>query len=68
MALNRTALESAIKAAFDAESDVEVNPAEARQRIAAKIANAIDAFVRSGTVTGTCATPSGAGTINGTVQ
>lgn len=65
--LNTASLIDAIKAAFNAESDVEVNPAEARQRTATAMANAIDAFVRSGTVTGTCATPSGPGTITGNV-
>jgi hypothetical protein len=66
--LDKASLINAIKSAFDAESDTQVNPAEARQRMAAAIANAVDAFVRSGTVTGTCATPAGAGTIQGTVQ
>ena len=66
--LDKTSLENAIKAAFDAESDTEVNPAEARRRMASAIAAAIDTFVKSGTVTGTCATPAGAGTIQGTVQ
>ena len=38
------------------------------QQAAAKIADAVDAYIKSATVTvtGTCATPSGAGTIAGT--
>ena len=67
MALDKTSLANAIQAAFDAESDIEVNTAEARQRTATAIANAIEAFVQSGMVTGTCATPAGAGTITGNV-
>lgn len=60
MPLNKTLLAQAIREAFDAESDVQVTPAEARQRQAEKIADAIDSFIRSGTVqttvTGTSAT------------
>jgi len=60
MPLNKNLLAQAIREAFDAESDVQVDPAEARQRQAEKIANAIDSFIRSGTVqttvTGTSAT------------
>ncbi|MDR3287084.1 MAG: hypothetical protein LBT27_06550 [Prevotellaceae bacterium] len=68
MALNKQTLAAAIKAAFDAESDTDVNPVQARQRMASAIADAVEAFVKSGTVTGTCATPAGAGTITGVVQ
>jgi len=49
--LDKASLINAIQAALDAESDVDVNPAQARQRMAAAIGNAIDAFVKSGTVT-----------------
>ena len=35
---------------------------------AAKLATAIDTYIKTGTVTGTCATPSGAGTIAGTIS
>ncbi|MDR2652192.1 MAG: hypothetical protein LBC68_07755 [Prevotellaceae bacterium] len=66
--LDKISLTNAIKLALDAESDRNVNPAEARQRMAAAIATAIDIFVKSGMVTGTCTTPAGAGTIQGTVQ
>ena len=76
MALDKTSLENAIKAALDAECDITVKPAEARQRMAEKIANAIDTFVKSGTVTveagipvttaGSPTTQSGATTSTGT--
>ena len=63
MALNKEALKTAIKNAFDGESDKQVNPVEARERIASKLADAIESFVKSGAVstqvTGTC--PAGAG-------
>ncbi len=62
MALNKEALKTAIKNAFDSESDKQVDPVEARKRIASKLADAIESFVKSGTVstqvTGTC--PAGA--------
>lgn len=47
-----------IKQALDAESDVVVNPTEARQRLANKIAEAVALFVvgRTTIVTGTSAT------------
>lgn len=48
--LNTPALEQAIQEAFDFDSEVDVNPAEARARQARKIANAIEAFVKSGEV------------------
>jgi len=68
MALNREVLKKAIKNAFDSESDEQVNPSEARERIAEKLASAIENFVKSGTVstqvTGTCP----AGAVTGTGQ
>jgi hypothetical protein len=76
MGLDKTTLKNEIQAAFDAESDVEVNPAEARARIATKLSEAIDKFVKSGTVTvasgiavsttGTAAAHTGATTATGT--
>ena len=67
MALNKQALKAAIQDAFDSESDKQVDPLEARERIAEKLANAIESFVKSGTVstqvTGTC--PAGAVTGSG---
>jgi predicted sugar kinase len=50
MALDKDALKLKIKQAFDDESDVEVDPAEARERIAQAIANAVDDYVKAGTV------------------
>lgn len=49
--LNKESLANAIKAAFDAESDKEINPAEARARIANSIADAVFNFVTSATIT-----------------
>jgi hypothetical protein len=76
MALDTATLKQEIQSAFDAESDVEVNPAEARQRIANKLGAAIEKFVKSGTVTvssgiavsttGTAAAQTGATTATGT--
>jgi predicted sugar kinase len=50
MALDKDALKLKIKQAFDDESDVEVDPAEARERIAQAIANAVDDYVKAGVV------------------
>lgn len=50
MALDKDALKLRIEQAFDDESDTEVNPAEARERIAQAIANAVDDYVKAGTV------------------
>lgn len=50
MALDKPTLKNSIQAALDAESDAEVNPAEARVRTAQAIADAIDVFVKSGQV------------------
>lgn len=76
MALNTATLKAEIQAALDAESDREVNPAEARQRTAEKLSAAIEKFVKSGTVTvaagiavstaGTAAAQTGATTAAGT--
>ncbi|MDR0559128.1 MAG: hypothetical protein LBG92_03095 [Prevotellaceae bacterium] len=76
MALNRTLLEQEIKAGFDAESDTDVNPAEARARTAKAIADAVNKFVLGATVTvaagipvstaGTAAAQTGATTATGT--
>jgi hypothetical protein len=66
--LNKTTLAQAIQKAFDEESDKNVNPAEARRRTAQKIADAIDTYIKQGTVnvtvatTGTAAAQSGKGT------
>lgn len=48
-------LKQLIKEALDQESDVQVNPAEARERMAGRLANAFALFVigRTTIVTGT---------------
>jgi hypothetical protein len=63
--INEQQLSNLIKLALDSESDVQVNPAEARQRMADKIAQAVALFVigRITLVTGTSAT---GGPITGT--
>lgn len=67
MPLNKILLKEKIKQAFDFESDKDVDPAEARDRQAEKIANAIFDFVKGGDVatilSGTSAT---GGIITGT--
>jgi hypothetical protein len=68
MALNKNTLKTAIEAAFTAQMNKTENLDSSLSDLAGKIATAIDAFVKSGTVTGTCATPAGAGTINGIIQ
>lgn len=62
-------MKTLFEAAFDAESDVDVTPAEARERIAQKLADAVEQFVvgRQTTVTGTSAT-GGAVTGTGTIK
>lgn len=64
-AITEAQLANLIKEAFDFDSDKDVNPAEARQRQANKIAAAVSQFVigRTTTVTGTSAT---GGAVTGT--
>lgn len=79
MALNKTVLKASFKAAFQAEMpSPNAEQLAAYDRIADAFANAIDAFVRSGTVTvtvasgipvsttGTAAAQTGATTTTGT--
>lgn len=70
MALNKEILKTQIKDAFISQLDKEQNTLLCIDDLAGKIASAVDVYVRSAivttTVTGTCATPSGAGTIVGT--
>lgn len=70
MALVKETLKTGIVAAFMAQSEKKKNPEAALNDLADKLATAIDAYVKSGTVstvvTGACATPAGAGTITGT--
>jgi hypothetical protein len=68
MALNKNTLKTAMEAAFTAQINKTENQSASISDLADKIAAAIDTFVKSGTVTGTCATPAGAGTINGIIQ
>jgi hypothetical protein len=69
MALVKTTLEAAIKTAFQTQSTKTDNPDGALSNLASQLATAIDSYLRSATVTtlvtGSCATPSGAGTIAG---
>lgn len=50
MALVKATLKTAIKEAFDSVSDVDINCAQGREKIADKLATAIDAYIKSGTV------------------
>ncbi|WP_367867899.1 hypothetical protein [Pedobacter sp. WC2423] len=67
MALDKQTLKNSIKDLFDFDSDKDVNPVEARERQAQKLANAIEMYVKSGDVTtnvvGTSAT---GGAVTGT--
>jgi hypothetical protein len=49
--LDKETLKQEIKSAFDAESDRDVNPAQARENIAAAIADAVHKFVKNADVT-----------------
>lgn len=51
MPLVKATLAQQIKAAFDAQSNTEVNPATAREQMASDIADAVDAYIKAGTVT-----------------
>lgn len=68
MPLNKTQFINSLKAAFD----IDPTNVDAKDAIAEAIADNVDAYIRSmtitvnTTVTGTCATPSGPGTIAGT--
>lgn len=70
MALEKSALEAAILATFVkvlAAQAAGKTPPELFAIYAADLATAFDTFVKTGTVTGACATPSGPGTITGTI-
>lgn len=75
MALNKLGLELAIKAVFDQQATKDQpsdDPAISRQEMAEGLANAFDAYVKSGTVstavtgvaTGAAVTGTGTGTIS----
>jgi hypothetical protein len=54
MSLNKTQLTAALKGIFDGvspEATGQIDPEQLRQKIASEMADAIDAFVKSGTVT-----------------
>ena len=67
MALVKETLRTAIFAAFKSQITKTDNPEAALNDLSEKLAAAIDAYITSGTVTGTCATPAGAGTIAGNI-
>lgn len=67
MALIPETLKAAIFDAFKAQQNKTENPDGALQDLAGKLAAAIDSYIKSGEVVGTCATPAGAGTIKGNV-
>ena len=68
MAINQTQLAALIQTAFDATSDVVVEPQAARKKLAKDLADAVAQFVvgRETVVTGT--SPSGAVTGTGIIQ
>lgn len=68
--LNPIQLKAAIKAALDAESDVDVDPAQARERTAEAIANAIHAYITQATIVyiAGLSTAPGGGPVVGTFQ
>jgi hypothetical protein len=51
MALVKSTLAEKIKNALDANSDTEVDPAQAREQTANDIADAIDSYIKAGVVT-----------------
>lgn len=65
--INQSQLKNAIKAAFDDESDTEVDEAEARDRIADKISAAVVVAIKQMTITYSSglAAPSGGGPVTG---
>tara|TARA_R110002050_G_scaffold295237_1_gene453873 strand:+ start:28434 stop:28649 length:216 start_codon:yes stop_codon:yes gene_type:complete len=71
MAITKTELKNQIKAAFDFDSDKDLEDVgtldEARERIAQKIADAVEAYVVSRTVAVPGIQP-GSGAATGTIQ
>lgn len=75
MALNKSGLKSAIKAALLAQRNITTDPNAAADRLADDLANAIDAFVKTGEVpagipvstAGSATAQTGATTANGTI-
>lgn len=70
MSLNKVALKEALIALFENEQNEEDDASQSLQRLSAGIADAVDAFVKSGTVnvtvatTGTATNQTGTGTGN----
>lgn len=72
MALNKASLEMAIKAVFDRQAASSNDPAVSRQEMAKGLADAIDLYVKTGTVntavtgtaTGAAVTGTGTGAIS----
>ncbi|PIB28922.1 hypothetical protein BFP77_08370 [Maribacter sp. 4U21] len=70
MAITKTELKNQIKSAFDAESDTPIekqNIDQARERIAQKIADAVESYVVTRTVNVPGVQP-GAATVTGIIQ
>ncbi|MGZ9677545.1 hypothetical protein [Flavobacterium sp. GNP002] len=70
MSLNKAALKNALIELFTAEQEEEQNASQSIERLATGIANAFEAFVKSGqvsvnvTTTGTATSQTGTGTGN----
>lgn len=68
MALNKQILKQHLNALYDDQATRETDPAQARIDFVNGLADAFEAYVKSGQVTGTVATPNGASPIlNGLV-
>ena len=67
MALVKATLKGMIQAAVTA-SKAESDVVQAEKKFVDELATAIDTYIKSATVVGACATPSGPGTITGTLQ
>lgn len=75
MALNKAGLKDALKAALLAQRDITSDPLAAADRLAGDLADAIDAFVKTGEVpagipvstAGSATAQTGATTANGTI-
>lgn len=66
-AITQEELAAKFKAALDFEADKQVNPAEARERIANELAEGVAMFVQ-GRSTVVMGVQPGAGTVNGIIQ
>jgi hypothetical protein len=67
MALVKATLKAQIKAAFQAQSSKTDNPAAALDDLADQIATAVDAYIKSATITNVPALISPAGPVSGTI-